>query len=124
MNSMFIGYYIPDTTSYDYDALVSESGELKPKYFRFQQIMKGVLHNSKLPKALPVPEKKAYGEIKIVGCINLGQVMAAAGSPVIADQPIPMEKLGNGYGYAVYETSTWGGGKQILKLTDKVTDWK
>ena len=29
-----------------------------------------------------------------------------------------MERLGNGYGYVVYETATWGGGKQIMKLID------
>ena len=35
------GKFIPDTTNYDYDALVSEAGDLRPKFFRFQQIMKG-----------------------------------------------------------------------------------
>ena len=76
------GYYIPDTTNYDYDAPVGEDGELRPKYFRLQQIMKGVLEGHKLPKALPLPEKAAYGEIEVNGCINLGQIMAAVGDPV------------------------------------------
>lgn len=82
--------------------------------------MKGALKLQKLPKALPLPETKAYGELSVTSCINLGQLMAAAGPPILADSPIPMEKIGNGYGYAVYETSTWGGGRQILKLTDRV----
>ena len=115
-----LGYYIPDTTNYDYDAPVAENGELRPKYFRFQQIMKGALKLQKMPKALPMPESKNYGELKVSRCVNLGQIMAAAGEPITADHPIPMEQLGNGYGYAVYETSTWGGGRQILKLTEKV----
>ena len=55
---------------------------MRPKYFRLQQIMKGVLEGHKLPKALPLPEKAAYGEIEVTGCINLGQVMAAVGDPV------------------------------------------
>ena len=44
--------------------------------------MKGVLEGHKLPKALPLPEKAAYGQIEVNGCINLGQIMAAVGDPV------------------------------------------
>ena len=40
--------------------------------------------------------------------------MAAAGKPVESVTPINMEKFGDGYGYAVYETSIWGGGSQEL----------
>src|SRR5271157_3336230 len=31
--------YQPDTTSYDYDAPISESGELKPKFFLFRDVI-------------------------------------------------------------------------------------
>lgn len=106
------GKFIPDTTNYDYDALVSEAGDLRPKFFRFQQIMKQ--QNAKVLTPPKTPERKGYGELQVNGCINLGQLMAAAGKPVENDKPLNMEKFGDGYGYAVYETSIWGGGSQVL----------
>ena len=90
------GKFIPDTTNYDYDALVSEAGDLRPKFFRFQQVMKG--QNVKVLTPPKTPERKGYGELKITGCINLGQLMAAAGKPVENDKPLNMEKFGGYYG--------------------------
>ena len=49
------------------------------------------------------PERKGYGELKITGCINLGQLMAAAGKPVENDKPLNMEKFGGYYGSGSFQ---------------------
>ena len=68
------------------------------------------------------PERKAFGELKIEGCVNLGQLMAAAGPPVTNQHALNMEKFGSGYGYAIYETNIWGGGTQNLIVGDSIRD--
>ena len=54
--------YKPQITSYDYDAPISESGELTKKYFAMREV---ILKHRGLPP-LPVPvsiPKQSYGNI-------------------------------------------------------------
>ena len=47
------GKYKPDVTSYDYDAPVSESGELTPKFYLFRDAIREA--TGKTPPAPPAP---------------------------------------------------------------------
>ena len=46
--------YLPDTTSYDYDALLNEWGEITDKYLAIQKVMSEYL-GKELPVAEPIP---------------------------------------------------------------------
>ncbi|CBY13726.1 unnamed protein product [Oikopleura dioica] len=111
--------YIPDITSYDYDALVGENGDLKPKFMRMQQVMRSTLKISALPAPLPIPERASYGDLSPTSCLSLSQIVSASSAfSTTAEQPISMEELGAYYGYVAYETNTWGGGQQVIDLKD------
>ncbi len=108
--------YEPTVSSYDDDAPVGESGELKEKYFRFREV---------ISKYAPVPEvellpqvkKKRYGEIKFTRSAKLFDNLDKLSSPVSLVMPVSMEKLGQGYGYILYKTTVRGPrGEQPVRL--------
>ena len=94
----------PDVTSYDYDALLTEDGQITPKYEAFREV---------IAKYAPVPEVAFSTEIKRkddgrlipvrrTGLFeNLGNLTTAVESVC----PQSMEKLDQGYGYILYETA-------------------
>lgn len=95
--------FLPDVTSYDYDALLSECGDVTPKYYAVREVVKKCV-DRELP---PVPknrEKKAYGEFFSTLHAELFENLDALGEAVKTEMPKSMEDLGFGYGYVVYRT--------------------
>ncbi|OZB98358.1 glycoside hydrolase family 35 protein [Paenibacillus sp. XY044] len=95
--------YEPTVTSYDYDALLNESGEPTDKYFAVREII--AKHKPFAANELPDPiAKKAYGKVAMTELAalsdNLDRISAAVRSPY----PEPMEKLGQNYGFIQYST--------------------
>lgn len=105
----------PDVTSYDYDAVLTEWGDITPKYEAFKAIVK---------KYAPVPEvqfttkieKGAYGTLKCEGKVSLNSVLDDISTPVYGRNAVSMEKLGQNFGYTLYRSS-FPKGKKIGKLT-------
>ena len=95
--------FAPDVTSYDYDAILTECGDVTPKYYAVREVIKK--HTG---KALPaVPEnrkKKAYGRVELTESVGFFSQLENLASPVHSDVPKPMESYGNGYGYIAYRT--------------------
>lgn len=93
----------PDVTSYDYDALLTEAGDITPKYKAFQNV---------IGKYAPVPEvafstqirRRAYGEITASDRVGLLESLEALSRPVADTFPVCMEKCGQGYGYILYHS--------------------
>jgi beta-galactosidase len=90
----------PDITSYDYDAPISEAGWVTPKYLAIREVMQQFSE-----KALPaIPEKipvTAY-ESKPVK-VNMDVLTwLKKQKPVVNDQPLTFEELGQGNGYILY----------------------
>ena len=97
------GYFAPTTTSYDYDALLSECGDTTPKYFAIREVIKK--HTGTEPPAVPEnAPKKAYGKVKLYECAGLFSNLENLSTPVYSDVPKCMEKYGFGYGYVAYQT--------------------
>ena len=93
--------YEPDTTSYDYDAPVSESGELKPKFFLFRDVISSATGKTPPapPDALPV---RALPSVSL----SLGtSIWDNLPKPIVSDQILSMEDVGQSYGYILYRTS-------------------
>ena len=93
----------PDVTSYDYDALLTEAGDITPKYEAFQKV---------ISKYAPIPEvnlstpirKKAYGELTSTAKVGLFETLEDISSPIVDTFPVCMEKCGQNYGYILYHS--------------------
>ena len=104
--------YHPDTTSYDYDAPLTEAGEPSYKFDLFRKAIVETTHLS-LP-AMPAPQPRALFTIApAVLSASLWQNLPAA---VKADAPLSFEDLGQNYGYLLYRTSLAKGQGGTLHL--------
>ncbi len=92
-----------DVTSYDYDAPLTEDGQITPKYKLFKEI---------ISKYAPVREvalttqikRKAYGKISCTGKTDLFSALDKISEPVKSNFPVTMEELDQSYGYILYRT--------------------
>ncbi|MDE7351809.1 MAG: beta-galactosidase [Acetatifactor sp.] len=92
----------PDVTSYDYDAVLTEAGDLTEKFYRYQEIIRRVTGET-ARKGLPAPiPKKAYGRAEVKRKAGLMQSLPGLSAPVNSLQPQSMERLGQSYGYILY----------------------
>ncbi|XP_033726489.1 beta-galactosidase-1-like protein 2, partial [Pecten maximus] len=99
--------YHSDVTSYDYDALVSEDGQLTPKYFVARDLIRNMSlsaqGNVSVPDPLPTSRHGYLGpvDIAIDSYMGLQELVSLVESPVTSMKPTCMEELvwkGNGYG--------------------------
>uniref|UniRef100_A0A8D0EC87 Beta-galactosidase n=1 Tax=Salvator merianae TaxID=96440 RepID=A0A8D0EC87_SALMN len=100
----------------DYDAVLTESGDYTPKFFRLRELFTSITEtNWPLPPV--ILNKASYGAILMQQCVSLWEVLPSLLEPVKSEQPINMENLpvnnGNGqaFGYTLYETVIPGGGE-------------
>ena len=102
--SNYYGKLTPDTTSYDYDAPLSEDGRMTKKYEAFREILK---------KYVPVPEvdfstkieRRSYGEIRWSECAGLFENLSVMCDGAIQSvYPLSMEQAGQNTGYILYRT--------------------
>jgi beta-galactosidase len=95
------GRYEPDITSYDYDVPVSESGELKTKFFLFRDAIRKVTGIT--PPAPPAPmTAQALAPIQFSRSASIWDTLP---QPVASQQIRSMEEVGQSYGYILYRTT-------------------
>ena len=95
--------YEPTVTSYDYNALLSEAGDMTPAYYEVQKIMKKRLGS--LPDIeVKNSEKKAYGKVVLNEYCSLFDAIDSISSPVSVPAPEFTEDIGQYYGYTLYST--------------------
>ncbi len=93
----------PDVTSYDYDGILTEDGQITEKYKRYQEV---------ISKYAAIPEvsfsteikRKAYGRLKIQEKVSLFETLDSISSPTELPYPVSMERLGQNYGYVLYHS--------------------
>ena len=95
--------FAPDVTSYDYDALLSECGDITPKYLAVREVIKDFTDEA-LPEIPADRLKKAYGEVELNKTASLFDNLHNLSKPVKSNVPLAMEEYGTGYGYILYET--------------------
>lgn len=102
--------YEATITSYDYDSPLSECGDITAKFEAVRSVVakfKGV-DVSELPE-LPAPlPKKAYGVVSMTQQADLLEQLTQVSDPVKRVTPVPMEELGQSYGFIVYSTQVSG----------------
>ncbi|MCX6285315.1 MAG: beta-galactosidase [Bacteroidetes bacterium] len=107
--------YMPQTSSYDYDAPIDEAGNATPKYLAMREvIMKHLPKEVVLP---PVPEKKKAIAVKEFGLSQSSPLFENLPTPIAVSNPLSFEDFGQGYGYMLYRTNVKGPAKGLLKIT-------
>ncbi|OZQ67322.1 beta-galactosidase [Paenibacillus sp. VTT E-133280] len=99
--------YEPTITSYDYDSLLSESGEPTAKYYAVREVISKYADLG--PVELPAPvAKRAYGRVEMKEQASLTANLNRISVPIHSAYPEPMEKWGQDYGFIHYSTFLTG----------------
>ncbi len=109
--------YAPQTTSYDYDSALDESGRPTKKYFMFRD----VIAEHRVVGDAPLPDLPKPAQIISIPEFRLDRAAALFENlpkPVVSESPLPMEMLGQSYGYILYRTTIAGPADGSLKLND------
>lgn len=93
----------PDVTSYDYDALLTEDGQITPKYEAFRKVIAKYADIPAVQLSADI-RRKAYGALKAERSAGLFENLDNLAVPVESVTPQSMERLGQGYGYILYES--------------------
>lgn len=96
--------YEPTVTSYDYDALLSECGDVTPKYLAVREVIKKHV-DYPLPNIPANRIKKAFGKIILDKRAGFFNNLDNLSQPIRTAVPECMEKYGQGYGYIAYRTT-------------------
>ena len=95
---------LPQVTSYDYDALLTEAGEPTEKYFHVQRAIKEVC-----PEVWQAePRRKTFGSLGTFPVQNSVSLFAVKDQMMTAQEtmyPLTMEEAGPGYGYMLYSVN-------------------
>ena len=95
--------FAPDVTSYDYDAMLTECGDVTKKYYAVRDVIKKHT-GEKLPEVPANREKKAYGKFALTEKCGFFDALPLLSTPVHSDVPKCMEHYGIGYGFIAYRT--------------------
>ena len=110
------GKYEPTITSYDYNALLSESGDMTPAYHAVRKINEEFFGELP-PLTCKNSEKKAYGKVELTEKAFVLDTLEGISSPVHTAEPKFMEQIGQGYGFTLYSTTVKG------PITDQMLDF-
>uniref|UniRef100_A0A672PDN6 Beta-galactosidase-1-like protein 2 n=1 Tax=Sinocyclocheilus grahami TaxID=75366 RepID=A0A672PDN6_SINGR len=116
MNGAFdLGTYKPQTSSYDYDAPLTESGDYTTKYHLLRNLLSSY-SNEPISEPPAVQSRRAYEPLAVTHYISLWESLQCAETLFRADDPVNMESLpanhnnGQSYGYTLYQTDIYSGG--------------
>ena len=115
------GKYEPTITSYDYNALLSEAGDLTPAYFAVRRIIEEYF--GALP-ALTVKnsEKAAYGRVALTEECFVLDAAPAMTAPIRAAAPKWQEQIGQNWGFTLYSTVVKGPREEMQLRADAIHD--
>ncbi|MGN6181138.1 MAG: beta-galactosidase [Mucilaginibacter sp.] len=108
--------YMPQTSSYDYDAPLDEAGNPTPKFYKFRTVIeKHLPPGTTLP---PLPEKAKTIAISNIKLTERAPLFSNLGKPVIAAHPLCFEELNQGYGFVLYRTTLKNAASGLLKIKE------
>ena len=96
--------YLPQPTSYDYDAPLNERGELTDKFYLIRDVIKKYIPVPSSPP--PVTNTSLYnnGSVCFKYYANLFDSSNIFTKQVIADHPLTFEEMEQNYGFMLYTT--------------------
>ena len=98
------GQYMPDVTSYDYDAPLDEAGHPTPKYYAYRKVFAKYADHALLPVPAP-PPVIALAPFKLTESASLWKNLPA---PIPSQTAKAMEMYGQDYGFILYRTTLHG----------------
>ena len=104
--------YEPDTTSYDYDAPIAESGDTTPKYTLFRKAILDATHTS-APQPPANTPRATYPVGHTFQSVSLWNVLP---TPKQSNDVLTMEDLDQSFGYILYATKLPASGTGPLVL--------
>ena len=118
----------PDVTSYDYDGVLTEDGQITEKYLRYREVIGKYTELPRMEFTTPIC-RRDYGTLKVQDKVSLFSVLEDISRPVFSPFPQSMERLGQSYGYILYHTTLdteenvgklrlWGAGDRANILVD------
>ena len=110
--------FLPDVTSYDYDAPLDEAGHPTAKYYAYRSEIERYLGHP-LPAVPQAPPAAAVAPFTLSAATPLWRGLPA---PVSSAQLEPMEALGQAYGFVLYRTQLPNTGNGELHL-DGLNDY-
>lgn len=103
--------YRPTVTSYDYDSLLTEAGDLTEKYNLTKSVLESFNGKISVKKhknhkfySVQNSKKKNYGKVKFTKQANLFRNLESISEKYSSPTIKPMEYFNQSYGYIVYET--------------------
>lgn len=99
--------YEPTVTSYDYHALLNEAGDITEKYLAIREVIGKYVELPDIPLPAPAP-KMSLGPIQMTEQAGLFESLDRLSQPINSPYPVTMEKLGQDYGFILYETNIPG----------------
>lgn len=94
----------PQTTSYDYDALLNEYGEITDKYEKCRDVISKF---NEIPEVRlsTVINKISYENIKLKNKVSLFSTLDKLAKPIYNEETLNMEALNQSYGYILYRAN-------------------
>lgn len=93
----------PDVTSYDYDAVLTEAGEITPKYLAFKEVISQFKVVEDVPFTTNIITLN-YGQVSLKDKVGLFESLEDISKRVFSTFTLPMEKLDQNYGYVLYQS--------------------
>ncbi|XP_025407480.1 beta-galactosidase isoform X2 [Sipha flava] len=105
--------YLPQLTSYDYDAPLDEAGDPTEKYFMIKKTLEEAKYTTNYLSPIPTP-KGAYGTFHVQPVVSFFEKVAQRIKPVISDVPLSFEDMDINTGFLMYETILTNDQKKII----------
>lgn len=108
----------PDVTSYDYDALLTEDGRITEKYQAFKSIINKYCKTGECELSSTI-KSQSFGSYTVTRSADLFSNLKNLTYPCESHFPLSMERLDQGYGYILYESTI-----ENLSSLEKIRLWK
>lgn len=108
--------YAPETSSYDYDAPIDESGHATAKFYAIRDLLSKYLQEGEaLPDVPAAPPAQTISPVRFDSVASLWSNLPPA---VHSDTPLLMEDLNQGFGAVLYRTTLGAGSADTLRFKD------
>ena len=93
----------PDVTSYDYDGILAEDGQITEKYRKYKEVISKYVDIPEVEFSMDI-KRKAYGKLECKEKVSLFSVVDDLSTPVHLPYTVNMEELDQSYGYILYRS--------------------
>ena len=93
----------PDVTSYDYDGILTEDGQITEKYKKYKEVISKYVDVPEVKFSMDI-KRKAYGKLECKEKVSLFSVVDDLSTPVHLPYTVNMEELDQNYGYILYRS--------------------